>query len=109
MKRVIVGLVTALLVSGNLTLAGLDAGTDHGRPTGPLQWCPGQDTPYGAIWDTSHCHAYWIVSGQGNVDGPPKGNIWDGDNPPESAPPANLPPFLCRSEFPPYQCDAWGM
>jgi hypothetical protein len=44
MKRVIVGLVTALLVPGGLTLAGLDAGTARARPTGALQWCPGQDT-----------------------------------------------------------------
>jgi hypothetical protein len=103
MKRVIVGLVTALLVSGGLTPGW--SGRRY-RPRATYRCAP---VVSGARHRTSHCHAYWIVSrGQGNVYGPPNGNIWDGDNPPESAPPANLPPFLCRSEFPPYQCDAWG-
>jgi hypothetical protein len=111
MKRELAGLAAAVLVSGGLGLAGVGAGTAHAKPTGPLKWCPGaQGPPYGAIWDMSHCHTYWIVQpDQGNVDGPPRHNIWDGDNPPASTPPPNLPPFLCRSEFPPETCDAWGM
>ena len=113
MKRVIHGLATTALVSAGL---GLSTGTAHAYPYGPYQWCPGQ-TPMHLNWDQSICHTYWIVEhGQGNVDGTvvvgdgtPLANIWDGDNPPASAPPPNLPPGLCRSEFPPQQCDAWGL
>jgi hypothetical protein len=45
-------------------------------------------------------------TGQRNVDGgtivadgTPLDDVWDGDNPPASVPPPNLPLWLCRSEF----------
>ena len=109
MRRRIAGIALAVLASGGLGLAGLGAGTAQAT-MGPLNWCPGQPTPYGAIWDNSHCHTYWVVQAdQGNVDGPPRHDIWDGADPPAPAPPPGFPPFLCRSEFAPQQCDAWGM
>jgi hypothetical protein len=113
-RRVFIGLATTVLVSATL---GLGAGTAHAYPNGPYQWCPGEQTRRNLDWDQSVCHTYWIVQhGQGNVggtaivaDGTPLANIWEGDNPPASAPPPNLPPGLCRSEFPPQTCDAWGL
>jgi hypothetical protein len=105
----IVGMATTVLMTAGLGLAG--AGTAHAKPTGPLQWCPGgpQGPPYGAIWDMSRCHTYWIVAHDaGNVDGPPSHNIWDGDNPPDLPPPGTNP-ALCRMQYPGYQCDIWGM
>jgi hypothetical protein len=110
-KRMIVGLATTVLVSGGLTLTGMGEGTAEAQPRGPWRWCPGQGTPYGgAIWDNSVCHTFWIVApGLGNVDGPSVHNVWDGDNPPGDPPPPNLPPGLCRSEFPPQTCDGWGL
>lgn len=115
MRRLGVGLAMTVLVSGTL---GLGAGIAHANPSGPYQWCPGPNPPpETAIWDMSRCHTYWLVDhGQGNVDGSPivgdgtpLARVWDGDNPPASGPPPNLPPFLCRSEFPPQTCDAWGL
>lgn len=90
MRRVMVGLATAVMVSAGLGPAGLGlgAGTAYAL-TGPFQWCPGQPLPaWGLVWDMSVCHSYYKVGyGQGNVDnsvGYPPGspNIWDGDNPP---------------------------
>jgi hypothetical protein len=112
-RRLFVWLATTALVAAAL---GLGAGIAYGYPNGPYQWCPGQPTR-NLDWDRSVCHTYWIVQhGQGNVggtpivaDGTPLANIWEGDNPPASAPPPNLPPGLCRSEFPPQTCEAWGL
>ena len=111
MKRLIVGLTTAVLVSGGLGLVGLElaAGTAQADPCtlqdqracpprGPHQWCPGRsmDPARGGpgttvVWDMNVCHTWYFVAyGQGNVAnnyGAPPGtpNVWDGDNPP--APP----------------------
>lgn len=72
-KRGIVGLTTAVLVSGGLGLAGLGlAGTAQARPT----WCPGDPKPAAAPWpdfDWSTCYEYsgaggkygWIDLGTG--------------------------------------------
>jgi hypothetical protein len=109
MMRGIAGIAITVLMSAGLGLAGVGTGTAQAT-AGPYKWCPGQPPPYHAIWDNSHCHTYWIVQpDQGNVDGPGSHNIWDGDNPPAPAPPPGMPAFLCRSEWPPQQCDAWGM
>jgi hypothetical protein len=114
-RRLGMGLATTVLASAAL---GLGAGTAHADPLGPYHWCPGpKHPPSDVIWDMNRCHTYWIVGhGQGNVDGgtivadgTPLDDVWDGDNPPASVPPPNLPPWLCRSEFPPQQCDAWGL
>ena len=115
MKRALVGLATTVLVSSGLGLAGLGlAGTANASPIGPEHWCPGQPmTGYlnGVVWDTGHCHTWWVVEhGLGNVEtGNHQNRIWDGDNPPADTPPPGMPPFLCRSEFPPQTCVGWGM
>jgi hypothetical protein len=116
MKRVCVGLTLAALMFGGLGLTGLGAGAAGADPVGPYQWCPGQ-RPIQVDWDQSVCHTWWKVGhGQGNLegtvivaDGTPLDDMWEGADPPASVPPPNLPPFLCRSEFPPQQCDAWGL
>jgi hypothetical protein len=95
MKRVIVRLATAVLVSGGLGLAGLGlgAGTAQADTGVPHQWCPGDSdstAPTPAYnWDWNVCHTYyWTKTGQGNV--PYRGdlrysNLWDGDNPPDNS------------------------
>ena len=127
MKRVVVGLTTAVLVSGGLGLAGLElaAGTAHADPQspGPFQWCPGQPLPgehYGAItipsrninipasditvvWDNSVCHTYWRTpSGRGNVPMSDGGStdkaFWDGPDPPPYFEP------VCAPFFPQQPC-----
>ncbi len=57
-----------------------------------------------------------VGHGQGNLDrtvivadGTPVDDMWQSADTPDSVPPPNLPPSLCRSEFPPQQCVAWGL
>lgn len=118
MKRLIVGLATAVLLWGGV--AGpvgpgtaqakpgpvpLNAwpGCPNDHPAGPCHWCPG-DPPVqtGNLrvdpvrWDASICHTYWYVTpGQGNVSRV----IWDGDDPPAPPPP---PPGLNFCPIPPW-------
>jgi hypothetical protein len=119
MKRLVVGLATAVLLAGSVAgvvgpgtaqaLPGgpvpLNAwpGCPEDNPSGPCHWCPG-DPPvqtgnlrvYPVVWDASICHTYWYVySGQGNV----AHNIWDGELPPPPPPPP--PPGI---SFP---CQPW--
>src|SRR6185369_11835998 len=58
LKRGIVGLTTAVLVSGVMGLAALGlAGTAHARPT----WCPGDPMPREAPWPDfqwNSCYEY---------------------------------------------------
>lgn len=76
MKRLVVGLTTAVLVPGGMGLAGLElaAGTAQASPG---HWCPGDPpittlnpaTGQGLItinpdWDTTVCHDYMISGGQ---------------------------------------------
>jgi hypothetical protein len=74
MKRLIVELATAVLVSGGLGLAGLglDAPSAQANPGCPSngsscqQWCPGDPDPAGRPipWDKSVCHQfYWDYYG----------------------------------------------
>ena len=106
MKRLIVGLTTAALVSGGLGLAavGPGAGTAQAQPQsqGPNQWCPGQRLPQvGLIWDMSVCHTYWQVPfGRGNLllDGGAQSEIWDGPDPPPYFEP------VCAPFFPQQPC-----
>jgi hypothetical protein len=118
MKRLIVGLATAVLLWGGV--AGtvgpgtapakpgpvpLNAwpGCPNDHPAGPCHWCPG-DPPVqtGNLrvdpvrWEASICHTYWYVTpGQGNVSR----LIWDGDDPPAPPPP---PPGLNFCPIPPW-------
>jgi len=79
MRRRIVGLATALLVSGCSSLAGsaLAAGPAQAQPGLAPQafWCPGQPIPRGALWNMATCHTYHYVTGtdgtQTAVQGPP--------------------------------------
>jgi hypothetical protein len=112
MKRLIVGLATAVLLLGAVpgvvspgtaqAIPGgpvpLNAwpGCPEDSPSGPCRWCPG-DPPvqtgnirvYPVVWDESICHTYWYVySGQGNV----AQDIFEGDAPPPPPPPP--PPGL---------------
>lgn len=92
LKRGIVGLTTAVLVSGGLGLAG----TAQAGPLPPHTWCPGDSMVYSRYdmssgpgvayqWDMNVCHTWYFVQNEaGNV--PYKGqlpsDVWDGDNPP---------------------------
>jgi hypothetical protein len=80
MRRLIVPLVTALLVSGGLGWAGLGLAAGSAQ-AGALHWCPGDPPPqavkpgggYIAVspdWDTTVCHDYAIRGGQ-VMDGNP--------------------------------------
>jgi len=94
MKRIIMGLAAAALVSSGLGLSGL--GTAHADPEGDWgparHWCPGE-LPVPATgnhvtdplnWDWTASHTYYFVwPGMGNVSN----LIWDGDNPPPKPPP----------------------
>jgi hypothetical protein len=102
MRRLIIGLATAALLSGGVTgvvgPATADAwpGCPNDHPSGPCRWCPGDPpVPTGnhvtnpVRWDESVCHTYWYVPfGQGNV----AQNILEGDAPPPPPPPP--PPAL---------------
>jgi hypothetical protein len=127
MKRAIVGLATAALVSGGVGLAGLGAGTAHadndcgpaamvnGICYGPNQWCPGdslfhltQNHVYNPVtWDMNVCHTYWHVApdqanqGQGIYEGP--------DPPPPMAPPMGWPggPAMPPAIVGPNECLPW--
>jgi len=83
---------TTALVSGALGLAGLGLGAGVAQaapPSGPYNWCPGDDpgggpggpfnSPGPPNWDWNVCHTFYTVNwGQGNVSL----TIWDGENPP---------------------------
>jgi hypothetical protein len=91
-KRGIVGLTTAVLVSGGLGLTGVGlAGTAQARPT----WCPGDPMPAVSPWpgfDWSSCYDYTMQGGQyGLVDlGTGIFHPWDLDIP-ATPPPPNPP------------------
>jgi hypothetical protein len=105
LRRGIVALTTAVLVSGGMGLAALGPGVGTAQAIGgPYHWCPGQPMqnpwyPAGRdlAWDRRICHTwYYVHYHQGNVpytDGTPS-DIWDGDNPP-APPPPNCGPFPC--------------
>ena len=62
LKRGIVGITTAALVSGGLGLAGLGlAGTAQARPT----WCPGDNKPAGPPWPDFQWNSCYEYSGAG--------------------------------------------
>jgi hypothetical protein len=91
MKR-ISRFATAVVMSGGLGLAVLGLGESIAQaadPTGPYNWCPGDDpgggpggpfnSPGPPNWDWGICHTWYSVNyGQGNVSP----TIWDGPNPP---------------------------
>jgi hypothetical protein len=105
LRRGIVGLTTAVLVSGGLGLAALGPGVGTAQAVaGPFHWCPGQPMknpwyPAGRdlAWNRGICHTwYYVYYHQGNVpytDGTPS-DVWEGDNPP-APPPPNCEPFPC--------------
>ena len=65
-KRAIVGLTTAVLVSGGLGLAGLGlAGTAQARPT----WCPGDNKPAEPPWPDFQWNSCYEYSGAGGQYG----------------------------------------
>jgi len=120
MKRLTMGLATALLVSGGLVGLGsgvANADDDCSPPTrvngmcyGPNQWCPGdslfhltQNHVYNPVtWDMNVCHTYWHVAPEDANQGQ---GIYEGPNPPPpQAPPAPAPPGLPP---PPGMC--WAM
>ena len=104
-RRGIVGLTTAVLVSGGLGLAAVGPGAGTAQAVaGPYHWCPGQPMknpwyPAGRdlTWDMSVCHTwYYVYYHQGNVlerNGAPS-DVWDGDNPP-APPPISCGPLPC--------------
>jgi hypothetical protein len=121
MKRIIVGLATAVLLCGSVAgvvgtgPAGAQPvlapqspgpfGQDGDSDWGPARhWCPGQ-VPVPKTgnhitdplnWDWNVCHTYYFVwPGMGNVSQ----LIWDGDNPPPKPPP---PPGLNFCPIPPW-------
>ena len=108
-KPAIAGLVTTLLVTGGLGLAGLGlaAGAAQADPglaqfpqfhgpvpakaRGPYQWCPGQHLPTtDTHWDMSVCHTWYYVDygWQANVGT----GVYEGDNPP---PDLGCIPIIC--------------
>jgi len=71
-KAGVVGLATALMVSGGVGLAGLPARFAQADPAGCapgkscMRWCPGDPDPAGRPipWDASVCHDfYWDSAG----------------------------------------------
>ena len=106
--------VTTLVVTGGLGLAGLGLGAGVANAGGPYQWCPGDDaggygggfnTPADARpnWDWNICHTYHYVNpGQGNVSS----TVWDGDNPPPPYP--WQAPNMCWALFIPRPCGPNG-
>ncbi len=107
MKRLVLGLTTAVLLSGGAAgLVGpgiaqatpgplpLNGGAWPGcpadHPAGPCHWCPG-DPPVQTgnlqtdpvVWDNTICHTYYYDYPYGNV----AKAIWEGDNPPAPPPP----------------------
>jgi hypothetical protein len=122
MKRLTAAWAAAILMSGDLVMAGLGAGIaradDDCRPAamvnhvcwGPNHWCPGdslfhltQNHVYNPVtWDMNVCHTYyhvaWAEANQGQ-------GIYEGPNPPPpQAPPPPAPPGL---PSPPGTC--WAM
>jgi hypothetical protein len=108
MKPAIAGLVTTLLVSGGLGLAGLGlaAGTAQAEPglapqfhspvpavKGPYQWCPGDPLPYNdsnVVWDMGVCHTWYGVDYGFQAN---RGQfVYEGDTPP---PNLGCIPLLC--------------
>jgi hypothetical protein len=106
MKQLTAAWAAAMLMSGDLALAGLGAGIaqadDDCRPAamvnhvcwGPNRWCPGdslfhltQNHVHNPVtWDMNVCHTYYHVAfDQGNQGQ----GIYEGPNPP---PPQSLPP-----------------
>jgi hypothetical protein len=104
MRRLIVGLTTAVLLTGGVAgvvgsgvaqanpgpmpLAWPGCPQDH--PAGPCHWCPGdppvqtgnlQSDP--VTWDATICHTYYYDYPYGNV----AKSIWEGDDPPAPPPP----------------------
>jgi hypothetical protein len=69
MRRLAVGVVTALLVSAGLGLAGLGPGVGIAQ-AGAFHWCPGDPPPhYGNAhanpdWDMTVCHDYVFIGNQ---------------------------------------------
>ena len=101
MRRAIVALATAALLSGGLGLAslGLGTGTAEAQGYGPYHWCPGDSIYYPTgpgpyySWDWNVCHTYYWVNGKGNVpyQGKLPSDLYDGTDPP---PPRDNP--TCR-------------
>ncbi len=120
MKRVLVGLATAALMSGGASLAGLGEGTAraddcgpaaivNGTCWGPNQWCPGdtllhltQNHVYDPVtWDMNVCHTYYHVAPDQANQGQ---GIYEGPNPP---PPVGPPPPLPPAIIGPNECLPW--
>ncbi len=101
MRRAIVPLATAALLSGGLGLTslGLGTGTAEAQGYGPYHWCPGDSIYYPTgpgpyyNWDWNVCHTYYWVNGKGNVpyQGKLPSDLYDGTDPP---PPRDNP--TCR-------------
>jgi hypothetical protein len=122
MRRIVLGLATAVVVSGGGLSLGAGAahagdGDDCGPAAfvngvcwGPNRWCPGDSLFHltqnhihdPVTWDMNVCHTYYHVAledgnqGQGIYEGP--------DPPPPQAPPERLPP---APALPPGMC--WSM
>lgn len=107
LKRVIVGLATAVLLAGGaagvvapgtaqanprgpMPLSGAWPGCPEDHPAGPCHWCPG-DPPVQTgnlavdpvVWDDTICHTYWYAYPYGNV----AKTIFEGETPPVPPPP----------------------
>jgi len=127
MRRVSVGLATAVLVSGGICLTGMSAATAwaddgcspaamvNGICYGPNQWCPGDSLFHltqnhihdPVTWDMNVCHTYWHVApdqanqGQGIYEGP--------EPPPPMDPPMGWPggPPMPPAIVGPNECLPW--